>query len=248
MARMQVNQADISEMCFLCKRKVKLTEEHVFPKWLQRRYSLWRQFVVLKNGSKFRYDNLKVLCCEECNSTYLSQIENRVAQLVSEEDVLGLRENSNDTFIWLYKIMYGLNYKEMFLRNDIKDPFSEPIVSIDAVFERDTYNLFPLFARGLVVFDGFLPYSLFVFKLSDSSHSVFYYADEPYKLFASIIMGNIGIICSFQDDGYIKSDIERIIKISERSTLTLPEFGDFASFVLHLKTRMKMLPNTTMAH
>lgn len=235
---------DLNSICFLCKSPAaEITEEHVFPQWLQRDYSLRDQFILLKNGTKFKYKNLTVPCCRECNSVHLSAIENEISRAIRSNDVDTLINNPDHTFIWLYKVMYGLHYKEMFLRDDIRDPYSESIVAKDEFFQKHSYNIFPLFARDEVVFHDFSPYSLFVFRLSDDLEGGFFYADEPYKMFSSIVLGNIGIVCSFQCDGYIYSDIQSRLKIGTHPTLSLPEFGDFSAFVLHLKTRMKMLPN-----
>jgi len=235
---------DLKNTCFLCKKSAPgITEEHVFPQWLQRDYDLREQFILLKNGTKFKYKNLTVPCCQECNSIHLSIIENKVSKAIRENDVKSLLLNPDQTFIWLYKLMYGLHYKELFLKSNIKDPLSEHIVDKNDFFQKHSYNIFPLFARGEVEFNNFSPYSLFVFKLSDSIKGKYYYVDEPNKMYSSIILGNIGIVCSFQCDGYIYSDIQKHMNINNISTLSLPEFGDFSAFVLHLKTRMKMLPN-----
>ncbi len=233
----------LRQVCFLCKQTSEITEEHVFPQWLQRKYNLWNQSISLKNGSKLKYGKLTVPCCQDCNTKYLSQIEQKISEFIKCGDVINLLANQDILFIWLYKVMYGVNYKEMFLRDDIKNPESESIVNPETFFERNSYNIFPLFARKKVFFENFSPYSIFVFRIKDSTDATFYYADEPYKMFTSIILGKVGIICSFQDDGYIKSDIEKRLKISQRGELTLPEFGDFASFVLYLKIRMRILPN-----
>lgn len=234
---------NINEICFLCKKKAEVTEEHVFPQWLQEKYNIRNSFIVLKNGTKFRYNRLKIPCCGKCNNEILSQIENKISKLVKGINIAGLLENKDDTFIWLYKIMYGINYKEMFLKKNIKDKSSEEIISNDSIFERESYNMFLDFARGIVKFDGFSPYSLFVFELKDVPENTFHYVSEPYKMFVSIILGSVGIIASFQDDGYIQTDIEKITKISQYSKLTLPEFGDLSAFVLSLKCRMSMLPS-----
>lgn len=238
-----VDNIDLHSMCFLCKRTVDVTDEHVFPQWLQRDYSLKDQFVLLKNGTKYKYSNITVPCCHDCNTKHLSAIENNISKAVRAGDVNYLRSNSNLVFIWLYKIMYGLNYKEMFLKDDIRDPLSKSIVCKKEFFEKRSYNLFPLYARDIIVFDGFCPYSLFVFKLSKCVNGNYFYADEPYKMFSAIALGDIGIVCSFQCDGYIENDIKRRMNVYEHEAIAPAEFGDFCAFVLHLKTRMKMLPN-----
>ena len=230
------------DTCFICQHRHEITEEHVFPKWLQRKFNLWNESIVLKNKSRIRYKDLKIPCCAECNK-YLSKIESRISDLISRDDIHGLNADTDTLFIWLYKIMYGINYKELFLLNDRKDTNSESIVSIESHNIRSAYSLFLRFVRNELIFEGFSPYSLFVFRITNSEPNKYFFASEPYLLFASIIIGNLGIIVSFQDDGYISDNIEQFDALGGRSELTLPEFGDFAAFILHLKMRMKSLPN-----
>lgn len=236
-------QIDNIVVCFLCKRAVDVTDEHVFPKWLQNRFNLWDKSVILKNSSLIRYRELKIPCCSECNTKHLSKIETVVSSLLEKEDISGMITESESLFIWLYKIMFGINYKEIFLSSDRRQPNSPKIVTDESLLSRDTYNLFLRFVRKEVFFEGFAPYSLFVFRLTDSTPTTYYYASEPYAMFASAIIGNIGLVASFQDDGYISRDIERNNFLNGLKELSIPQFGDFAAFVLHLKTRMNMLPD-----
>lgn len=239
-------KTDITSICFLCKGSSEVTYEHVFPKWLQHDYNLWDQFMLLRNGTKYQYRKLTIPCCKTCNGTHLSNLENKISSLIRNNDVSSLRKNSNDTFIWLYKIMYGLHYKEIFLKENLKDPLSNSIAPKDKFLNHDARNLFPLFVLGSIHFDKFNPYSLFVFSLSDSHPNKYFYVDEPDQMFLSIVLGKIGIICSFQCDGYIEKDINRIMKISERNELSLSEFADLSSFIFNLKARMNVLPNYLM--
>jgi len=234
---------DINTICFLCKQDLDVTEEHVFPKWLQHDYNLWDQFMILRNGTKFRYRNIKVPCCSTCNGIYLSEIENKISKAIRKGDVDILKENSDITFIWLYKIMYGLHYKEIFLKENIKNPHSGTIAPKEHFLIHNSRNIFPFFVLGKLCFEGFKPYSLFVFSLSEPHPNNYFYVDEPDMMFTSIVIGKIGIICSFQCDGYIEQDIKNKAFPSELEELSLAEFADLSSFVLSLKSRMKMLPN-----
>lgn len=54
------------------------TDEHIFPKWLQNRFQLWNQNLILINRTNIRYRQLKVPCCRFCNNDHLSGIENRI--------------------------------------------------------------------------------------------------------------------------------------------------------------------------
>jgi hypothetical protein len=235
--------SNINFNCFLCGSATKTTQEHVFPKWLQNRFNLWNESVVLKNGTKIRYKDLKIPCCSDCNTKHLSRIEGMISAITDTGVLDELKANSETLFVWLYKIMYGINYKELFLVNDRRDVDSEPIVTLESHGSRRSYNMFLMHARNELFFDGFVPYSLFVFHLSDSSREIYFFASEPYKLFATAIIGNFGIVVSFQDDGYIAAEIEKANILNGRSELSILEFCDFSTFILHLKVRMKMLPD-----
>ena len=236
----------VSTRCFLCSSNEGVTEEHVFPQWLLRLANIRNQFVTLKNGTKYKYGIVKVPCCKECNSEDLSQIESRVSVWVKTSNFAELKSNPDIVFIWLYKIMYGLNYKEMHIKEDIKNPLSPALINEKEFFERISFNLFPLFAKGKVSFHGFKPYSLFVFKISEVEQSNYFYFDEPYKLVSAIAVGNVGIACSFQCDGYIEEDVHKIHAGKFPDVVNMSNFGDFCAYLLALKSRLKNLPSYTV--
>lgn len=79
------------------------TDEHVFPRWLQRRYGLANLELVLLNGSAVRYSRLLVPACRQCNNTHASQLEQRVKDGTA---------TPQDIWIWLLKIELGILYYE----------------------------------------------------------------------------------------------------------------------------------------
>lgn len=233
---------NITKICFLCKEEKELTDEHVFPQWMQRKFDLWKKFIVMKDGSQQEYGRLKIPCCKECNGTYLSQKEKEISELIKRKNIQELKNIEESIFIWLYKIMYGINYKEMFMKSDKKKLDSEPLVLKEELLNKEATNLFLQSVLGKVKFHSFSPYSMFIFNIVDSEEDIFYYASEPYIQFVSIILGNIGIICSFQDDGYIKQEIYKNMSIENMEKIDLASFGDLSAFVMNLKRRMKLLP------
>src|SRR5713226_5139659 len=69
-------------ICFLCGRRLSpknRSDEHVFPKWLQSRFSLWNQTLTLLNGTHIPYRSLTIPCCIECNTLHLSLIEDGIS-------------------------------------------------------------------------------------------------------------------------------------------------------------------------
>jgi hypothetical protein len=71
------------DACFLCgSTSGEVTQEHVFPKWLQRRFNLWTQRIGLLNDSLIQYRQLTIPCCSRCNNEDLSRLEVGVAAAV----------------------------------------------------------------------------------------------------------------------------------------------------------------------
>ncbi len=68
-------------ICFLCGCSLGVenrSEEHVIPKWLQKRFKLLDQRLVLLNGTSIPYKQLTIPCCKPCNNKHLAPIENKV--------------------------------------------------------------------------------------------------------------------------------------------------------------------------
>lgn len=106
------------------------SDEHVYPRWLQREFYLWNQNLTLLNGTDIAYRNLTIPCCSKCNNEYLNRrVEKRI-----EEAVKGGYEKFKDldesiVSKWLNKIAYGTLFKELSLRSDLMDKNSDPIYS-----------------------------------------------------------------------------------------------------------------------
>src|SRR4051812_24886915 len=94
------------EVCFLCG--VTLTPEqssyeHVIPKWIQERYELWDQTLMLLNRTQIPYRQLTIPCCMTCNSEHLGKIEAQV-QNACDHGAQAVRELPTLTlFLWMGK-------------------------------------------------------------------------------------------------------------------------------------------------
>ena len=52
--------------CFLCRCELtrqNRTDEHVIPKWVQRRFDLWNETLEMLNGTTIPYRQLIIPCC-----------------------------------------------------------------------------------------------------------------------------------------------------------------------------------------
>ena len=76
----------LGKCCFICgipPNEAEFNNEHVLPKWLLRRFSLFSSTVTLPNETAFRYDRYTTQCCAECNTIMGELIEKPMSEVVS---------------------------------------------------------------------------------------------------------------------------------------------------------------------
>ena len=86
--------------CFLCGcrlGKKNRSDEHVIPKWIQRRFGLTNQELHLLNKTTIPYRQLTIPCCYTCNNALLQPIENRMASAV-ERGATAVRSMAAGTY------------------------------------------------------------------------------------------------------------------------------------------------------
>jgi hypothetical protein len=71
---MGVNAPTSCLFCGLALTEATRTREHVFPRWIQERYSLATLDLELANGTYARYSDLVVPACSDCNGIHASQL------------------------------------------------------------------------------------------------------------------------------------------------------------------------------
>jgi hypothetical protein len=199
------------QTCFLCSRRLtkkNRSDEHVFPKWLQERFGLWDQQLVLLNGSSIPYRQLVIPCCAECNNEDLSQLENTV-RIAVEKGVEAVRDLPLLTlFQWTGKIYYGLLYKEYFLRRNRADGSKATIVTRDVLERFKLHHFFLQSIKRPIEFHGAFPASRFVHRLQSPKdvRRQFNFRDLHHFLGLSIQLGGVGMIAVLQDGG-VQADI-----------------------------------------
>jgi hypothetical protein len=193
-------------ICFLCLRgldRTNRTEEHVIPRWLQKRFNLYGQEMNLLNATRIPYRKLTVPCCKECNEVALQPIEQKVKRAL-EKGVDGFRALDNITlFYWLGKILYGIIYKELFLSFERSDEHGRTII-LQADLKRFEYPLFFLQAtRKKVHFQRFVPGSFCIFKcqVPENQNLRWDFVDFPQGMFIGMRMDDVGLIGVIGDNG-----------------------------------------------
>jgi len=205
--------------CFLCGLHLgeTRTQEHIFPKWLQRRYDLWDQRIDLLNGTGLPYRQMKVPCCARCNNEGLAWLENSVKSGLEAgyDGVVSLDRLA--LYQWTAKIFFGILYKEMSLLVDRSDPRLGTIAAPSLLESfRNMHALLQSVHRPMELIGT--PFSVLVVRLhQEAGPHPFYFHDNLHLMTFSIRMGGVGIIIAFQDQG-----------LNEESyTSLLSGFGDY---------------------
>jgi hypothetical protein len=192
-------------VCFLCASDLNdnnRTKEHVIPKWAQEKYDLREKRLVLLNGTKIKYRHLTIPCCKKCNSNY-SILEDKIKRAVEigVDAVRGLPRFL--LFKWLAKIFLGILYKEIFLRNDIKNPKSESIV--DYEYLKKNFSILHFWLQTSYKYDNesFALGSIFIFEtaINDNINDQFDFLDNPEHRTLAIRLGGVGLVGDFLENG-----------------------------------------------
>jgi hypothetical protein len=143
MDRAVLESSIAKKRCFACGGSPSGgTGEHIIPLWLQNKLLLFDERLTLLNRTRVPYRNLTVPCCENCNTGFLSKIENSVQSVFHQ----GGASSSEETLAlarWLSKILIGVLVKETSLLFDRSKPSLGAIVEpslIDELRHCQLYN------------------------------------------------------------------------------------------------------------
>ena len=191
-----------NDRCFLCGdilTEETRTKEHIYPEWLQKKFNLWNDSLVLLNRTTIRYKNLMIPCCKKCNRIMGAKIEKPIRQAVEGGYDRFVKCDKTTIFQWLNKIAYGILYKETSMKLDRSKPDSDSIFSVDELKERKMQYTF---LKSVVVGTKFhrKPYSLLIFRVKNNAPR--YWAwENPFLHTFCIQMNDIGIISCLMDNG-----------------------------------------------
>jgi hypothetical protein len=182
--------------------------EHVIPKWLQNKFLLFDERLTLLNGTPIPYRKLTVPCCKECNTGFLSKIENSVqpvfhrGRVSSDEEKLALAR-------WLSKILIGLLVKETSLLFDRSKPSLGTIVEPGLIDELRHCHFVMQSARKTTSFrclHSEFPFSLYSYRVSNyRKNHEFDLSTNIAGQSVSIRIGQLGAI--FINDGGLQMEV-----------------------------------------
>jgi hypothetical protein len=117
--------------CPLCGTPVAeapLTEEHIFPQWLQRKHYLLNRRLTIPNLLEKPYKSVKIGICAKCNNETFSELEREIAPLLTAPSPFAATSPASLDFehmaLWLGKIIWLLARKSHSVE-DYRDRASE---------------------------------------------------------------------------------------------------------------------------
>ena len=229
--------------CFLCGCGDNITQEHVFPKWLQHRYALWDKELTLLNDTQIKYRQLTIPCCRVCNGTHLGRIENQIRQAVTN-GFLGCTALSDLViYQWAGKIFFGILRKELTLLLDRKDKTVGTIVSEKLVKSFSALHLFLQSIRQPFEFQQPPPYSVLIAHLHCGNDTPSYdFRDNLIYQLVQFRMDDIGIIVVFEDCGIVSDSYGRyLIEVDGRKLMQI-QFDELYAKTLYQKSLIEYSP------
>ncbi len=222
--------------CFLCGQLLNDTRsrEHVFPKWLLSRFSLWDQTVSLLNHTQIPYRYLTIPCCATCNNEHLSQMEQAV-ELSFREGPRHFRQLGKLLmYQWTGKIFYGLLHRELSLDLDRASSELGSITTPELMEDYRTLHGFLQSRRVPIKFENFFPGSIFVFEVEMIPNAGdFDYSDNPIAMTFCIRMGNIGVITCLKDDELILKGLTELYQKLQGVRLHPMQFDELCAVVFY---------------
>lgn len=235
------------ERCFLCGcdfSETIRTDEHIFPKWLLHKFDLWNYSLRILNNTDIQYRYLTVPCCEICNNTYLSQMENKFQKLLDNK-FKNLTESDEVTiFQWTAKILYSTLYKELSLKLDRKNSNLGTIISPSTIEGFGNLHLLLQSIRIKTEFQFPKPWSIFIFNYEDDT---FHYLNDVPALCFSIKLGNIGITIAFEDNNEIEHFLS-LMKNLNLFKLNYVQFLEISSRIFYAKRLSKNTPRYLISY
>ena len=218
-----------TDHCFVCGALLNAENksvEHIYPKWLQKKFNLSSQKITLLNQSKIFYRNLTIPCCKQCNNHMSDRIEKPMERAVSEGYSSVISLDKNIIFQWLNKLSYGLLYKEAMLLVDRKRHDKGYIISSTFL---QALTMRYVFLKSIIDDTEFIesPFSLLIFRLKLSDKISYWASDSIFTSSFCMFLGKVGIVANLQDNKFN----ERFFRESKKMCPLLDEELHYLQFI-----------------
>lgn len=230
--------------CFLTGDTLSSAEEkiQVFPQWLMSRYSLEDKPFKLLDESIATYKDLKIPCSAAVNEHHLEPLEAEIAAAfaLGYEGVKALDELK--LFQWVCKLLYGIVFNELQAGIKLQHAQGEEFNISQSIIHKFSHLHLMLQSINLpITFDGFKPYSLFLFKV-DNHAEEFGYRDEINTQTFALRVGDFGLVMCLQDNGANGSYHRELYEQLKNDTLHPIQFEEFSARVFYSNYLFNRLP------
>ena len=217
---------DNQNCCFICgENGKKLTDEHLFPKWLLGGTNSYDTQLTLPNNTKTFFRNITIPCCISCNNEVLSFIDNKVKNIFDKECVDVTNEEREIIYHWMLKISSGLFLKGAGLKSNRRDPGSDSLTTKNHLARRELLFSLTKAIKYKVTFTNFTPYSLILFEFDPGQiidYPFAFMSNYNYPTFA-FAYKKMALIIAIGEDGEIRNCFPAASKI-EFSKIDTPTF------------------------
>jgi len=245
----KIHRASINKnRCFLCGIDLdskNRSVEHIIPKWIQKEFSLYDKELTLLNGTSIYYKNLTIPCCTECNNYHLNKKCESIIRKAYYQGITSFRKLGDEIiFLWLNKMSYGYLYRELSLRNNLKDENSATIYTKSQIEENEMQFAFLQALRHKTTFVS-KAWSMFIYEVEDYLESRFDMRDDKLQHCFLLRIGNIGVIANLQDNETMRKydDQCNLMQKYESKILTLAQFYELYAHFLTKSGQIRYIPS-----
>lgn len=230
--------------CFLTGEVLTSEEERiqVFPAWLMSRYQLEDKVIKLLDENYIGYKDLKMPCAAQVNNQFIAPLETEIeAAFTKGYDAVKQLEPLK-LFQWAGKLLYGIIFNEMQAGIRQQHALGEKFTLSQGLIHKFSHLHMMLQSMNLPVsFDGFTPFSLFLFKVNNPENE-FAYRDEINTMTFSLRIEDFGLIICLQDNGANRRYHQNMLEQIEHDTLHPIQFEEFCARVFYSAFLFNRLP------
>lgn len=240
----------LSDCCFICGAKPNdktFNDEHVIPRWILRRYNLFKRNINLPNGTTLRYDRYTVPCCEDCNTLMGRVIEKPVREIIEsgfDSVVEYLRKAGPLKFyVWVGLIFLKTHLKDRTLRAHLDQRKGTEAISENLQYDWSGLHYLHTFVRCFATDAGIHTSALGSFMAlpvqPDSSGTPFDFGDLYQAQTMMLRLDDVAFLACFNDGMCAELFLKQKLKgvTGPISDIQLRELtADLAYLNVHLKS------------
>jgi len=230
--------------CFLTGDTLTSEEEkiQVFPAWLMSRYQLEDKVIKLLDESYIGYKDLKLPCATNVNDQYIAPLEAEIETAFTQGYSAVKQLEPIKLFQWAGRLLYGIIFNELQAGIRQQHAQGEQFILSQGLIHKFSHLHMMLQSLNLpVTFDGFTPFSLFLFKV-DNPENEFAYRDEINTLTFSLRIQDFGLIICLQDNGSNRRYHQGILDKIGNDLLHPIQFEEFNARIFYSAFLFNRLP------